>query len=91
MHDELKRMRRVIERGLRDWWVYRQFEGRSLSDMIFQDVLGEVETVSEEEVTKIVKYVEGLRDKMGSGEVRGKIAEGKFRWEEIHGVVEKWN
>ena len=81
VHEELKRMRRVIERSMSDYYRFGNTMGRDIGDIVYQEVLGE--EASQEEVEETVKYIEEMRVKVVKNRKIISENEKEFKWEAL--------
>ncbi|TNV86519.1 hypothetical protein FGO68_gene8026 [Halteria grandinella] len=86
IHDELKRMKRTVYRSLEDYFMYGNQMGRDINDIVYQEILGEKDGVSEEEVEKIAGYLKRMIKVMQKDKSVIYVMcnqEDKFNWSDI--------
>ena len=57
VHEELKRARRVIFRGLYDYYYFGNTLGRDLQDIVYEDILNEKES-DPAQIEKLAIYID---------------------------------
>jgi hypothetical protein len=85
VHEELKRMKRVVFRSLEDRYRYGNTQERDIRDFVYLDILNEAEEESAH-VEKIALYIEETMRKFKEDrEVRRLIVkrEQEFTWDKV--------
>jgi hypothetical protein len=76
VHEELKRMKRVVFRSLEDRYWYGNAQARDMRDFVYLDILNETEEEGAQ-VEKVSQYIEEtIRKVKEDREVRRKLLKG---------------